>query len=116
MTIEKKVTEKLTDTIWKGKIKDSKGRELQLRNPTLWDEYSLCKILGKDAESQQCMMMAEMLIKVASIDGAVMATPTSYNEFAANLNILGHEGYFALLEHMSKESDTAKEAIEEIKK
>ena len=115
MTQEKKNSQ-LTDTIWKGEITDSKGRILKLRNPSLWDEYGLCKIMGKDSENSQCLMMGEFLIKVAAIDNVILGTPTSYNEFSANLSKLGHEGLNALLEHAQKNIGTQAEAKEEIKK
>lgn len=104
------------ETIWKGEIKDSKGRTLRLRNPTLWDEYLLCKVIGKDSENQQCLWMGEMLIKVASIDNAVLATPTSYNEFSASLALLGHEGLNALVAHAQEKMTTSDGEKEEIKK
>jgi hypothetical protein len=116
MTEEIKPTKQMSETIWKGTIEDSRGRVLTLRNPGIWDEYLLCKVLGKDAENSQCLMMAEMLIKVAAIDKTVIATPTSYNEFAANLNNLGHEGLNALFEHAQQELSTKEEAKVDIKK
>jgi hypothetical protein len=96
---ENQKEKKVTDSIWNGEIQDSKGRKIRLRTPTLWDEYLLCKVIGKDAENTQCLWMGEMLLKVASIDNAVMATPTSYNEFSTNIGILGHEGLNAIVAH-----------------
>lgn len=113
MSEEKKKVD-LSDSIWVGQITDSKGRVIKLRSPTIIDEYSLCRIMGKDAEQSQCLMMGEMLLKVAAIDNVVMATPATYNQFMANLTLLGHEGFAALLDHAKKEimgGEGEKEAI-----
>lgn len=118
MSNEKTVHSQLTFSEIDGKlIKDSKGREIVLRKPSLLDQYDFLKALGEDANNTTLTNIMYPLMFIAKIDGQVFETPRFYSECRASLQRVGEEGVLAITEAVTNMSVISeKEAKSEIKK
>lgn len=97
------------------RFKDSKGRQLAMRQLTVLEEMRLLKILGEhnSAYYNFCAQVA----KVAEIDGQKIAVPNSEREIEAVAARLGKDGVAALMDNIFVAATTDVETErEQIKK
>lgn len=99
-------------------VKDSLGRIIKMRKPSLLDTYDLMKALGEDAKNEACVSMASSILYVGMIDGVLVESPRSLSEVRMILKRLDDEGLAAigkvLLQYNSTSSEA--EAVEREKK
>lgn len=114
-----KPSERVVKAPYDGKdVKDSTGRIIKLRKPSLLDVYDLMKALGEDAKNQACLAMAYNTLYVGMIDGAVMECPKTYREVRGMLQRLDEHGVAAISEGLAQYDGVKdeKEQIETAKK
>jgi hypothetical protein len=88
----------------KGKIKDAKGRMLEVRPLSALETYRLMKIT-KATGGEGFFGMAAMAAAVRSIDGEPEAYINTDREIEVMIQRLGNEGLAAVAEVLSKEQE-----------
>src|SRR5690606_7234108 len=96
-------------------IKDASGRSLVLRKPNILDNYYLRKAMGEDSNNQSLFNMMIWVIYVAKIDGQIFESPKTYQECLAALKRLGEDGISAVIKAIDENTDTEKEAKDNLK-
>lgn len=86
-------------------VTDALGHIIKLKRPSVVAEYKFIEALGDSASNQVFFTMTMPLLWVASIDGMVVAKPTSKGELYALMQRLGDEGVAAILEDANRQME-----------
>jgi hypothetical protein len=83
-------------------ITDARGRKIALKKPNVLSEFRFVEFLGESAENRVYVSMAMPMIYVTSIDGELIAPPSSKLQLEAVISRLDDDGVKAVLKGVSE--------------
>ena len=98
-------------------VKDSLGRSLSIREPSVLDESRLARLMGDSSTNIGYMLgYVTPAAMVIAIDGEPQPFPRTERQMDAAIQRLGREGIGAVMAHLTRQAEDENRKPEEIKK